>query len=120
MRLCMTCSSRRSARQAHARVRSLATSPTPSVTSLKVLPADNHSAELFVVAVSFLQHLLAIEWSTKRVKGQVLYNLSFTFTEDDAVFDTILHLAAPALHGLAYNTVLKCLRMLLPHEIITT
>ena len=39
MRLCMTCSSRRSATHALASVRSLATSPTASVTSLRVLPA---------------------------------------------------------------------------------
>lgn len=41
MRLCMTCTSRRSARQAQAKLRSLATSPTASVTSLRVLPAPS-------------------------------------------------------------------------------
>lgn len=39
MCLCMTCTTTRSPTHAQARVRSLATSPTASVTSLSVLPA---------------------------------------------------------------------------------
>jgi hypothetical protein len=78
MRLCMTCSSRRSARQAHARVRSLATNPTPSVTSLKVLPAHKQSAEFLIIAASFVQYLVTIEVEhQKGENGQDHYNLSF-------------------------------------------
>ncbi len=57
--------------------------------------------------------LLPFKWSTKRVNGQDHYNLSFivtfflSFKEHDAGVDAILRLAAPALHGLAYTTVLK-------------
>ena len=43
-------------------------------------------------------------------------NLLFSSPEHDDVFDSFLSLASPALHGLAYDTVLKCLRVLLQLE----
>ena len=45
-------------------------------------------------------------------------NLLFSFLEHDDVFDSFVCLASPALHGLAYDTVLKCLRVLLQLESI--